>query len=554
MNKALQTSNNTIEALLSNDQRRCIGLEKTIKELSDFLYKNYDEEFFEKVLYQNKELNYKNYNITFSHYEKTLNRLYEKLRALEELGYATDYYLKETVKKYTEEINNSIKEMTALYSQFRNKDFRVVSVPIRQSFNYLNYNKENLPLCAIVNGRLTMSGINSEPVVIKKATKIESSVETYRDNLKEYQDTKMYRTFYMFKDALDAVSYIKTNVYASGGTGSATDPYVLELYHDYRDGSEVGPYKIWTFDFDKEPYKAWSKDSSGDILPATVNNNTVIVKEFETNTQIEVDMFSSGRSIIINPPGTGYERNKKYSISVTTGVDTPGGSLASRDLLMKVFNIVDENGSMKGDVGPFKQWSIDLNAEADPNTVNINTVWVEGRKNNNRKITTHIYTKGKEIIIDPPAKGYESGEDYRIVITDKIKSLETGQSLSGRITKQFRIDNNDLKLEWMAAGDHVKLQDKNGKWHHFMIAEKDNFALLIEKDYVDGGKMINVKQFRESFPENIVYHENKEYEVSNYENLLMDLSETSIGFNQIALDSGQSIEAVMFNNATGLDL
>lgn len=171
-------------------------MQKTVNELIYHTGSDWDSAFFDQQFFQEKELDPGAFNRTFTFYEKTLNRLYEKVRSLEEIGNLTRLILNEQIGEQSAEIRDLIRQVEEMGDEFINKDYRTVPITFQHHHARPEINTEGLAACEIKNGRLVMASYETPPATIVKATK-KSSYTTYRDNIEDYPRTGRYLTYYL---------------------------------------------------------------------------------------------------------------------------------------------------------------------------------------------------------------------------------------------------------------------------------------------------------------------------------------------------------------------
>ena len=171
-------------------------MEKTVNELIDFTVKSCDLDLLIKIEPQQDVLDHRSYNATYGLFEETLNRLYEKVRALEQINRHSHLLINQKINQGREEVETLEKKITELGDQFTNKDYRVIPIDIRYPFGVDKFNEERLPLCEVRGGRLVMGSFETAPAHIIRAEKT-STAQHYRDTLSAYPGTGQYRTYYI---------------------------------------------------------------------------------------------------------------------------------------------------------------------------------------------------------------------------------------------------------------------------------------------------------------------------------------------------------------------
>lgn len=84
-----------------------------------------------------------------------------------------------------------------------------------------------------------------------------------------------------------------------------------------------------------------------------------------------------------------------------------------------------------------KTWTLTFNQTIDPRSLNENTLYVVGATGERVK-DVKFSTDGKKVFVHAPENGYTSGEIYKLVITDAIKSAN-GRTVTSGQTKMFKI-------------------------------------------------------------------------------------------------------------------
>ncbi len=81
------------------------------------------------------------------------------------------------------------------------------------------------------------------------------------------------------------------------------------------------------------------------------------------------------------------------------------------------------------------EWSIKFNEPLDPNTINSKNMYVIDSRNR-RLDVSYAYDKETDFLIVKPIGEYKPNEDYRLVLTKKVKSVK-GRYLKNEIVIKF---------------------------------------------------------------------------------------------------------------------
>lgn len=162
-----------------------------------FLVSSMTEEMNTGIKYQTKVFNSEAFNTTFATIESRLNKMYEKTRVLEDVI----AYTKEFVEQAIYETKQECRAILDVLEENRDKLKTNAYISYEVSFGegngaYTDRDGSTLPHCSVNNNTLTVSGQNATVIPIKSITK-QKGYTPYKENLKDFVNGSVYRTFYM---------------------------------------------------------------------------------------------------------------------------------------------------------------------------------------------------------------------------------------------------------------------------------------------------------------------------------------------------------------------
>lgn len=230
------------------------------------------------------------------------------------------------------------------------------------------------------------------------------------------------------------------------GVVNPRDGHIFFIYKDY-----TKDFKRYLVEFNKDltiPYRKFSLGENIDIdeLDIDEDGNVYMLSDkqiFTYNSEENKLKKFSGSDYLAYK--TGYFKSEKpffiksdkdtLFVSSSTGLQKISMKIQPPNLNDEWDKVIDRDSDNES-VATKKQWTIKLNQKIDPSTID-GAIYVLDWAGRQKNISVRLSENQKDLIIQPPSYGYESGP-HTLMITKRLKAVNN-KPLKSSILMNFNV-------------------------------------------------------------------------------------------------------------------
>ena len=258
---------------------------------------------------QPDRLNSKTMNKFLDYIDNDINNLYEKSRILESVIKETELYFNTIVNEQQNQINNKLKTLENERDSIKQKLCIEYSVPLDGYVSNSDRDGIILPACEIHNNHITVSGKKVNDIALNNVS-VSSNSYNYRNNIKNLQQNKPYRSFYVVDNKVSngITEEIKINfntpILFNFLTCTVSNCNIDSVTFINEDGTKT---------IDDEVYNVYKKNKKVKQIYITINANNTQEKIYEIDT---TRMHNNFWSIVNNSAYNSYITGESNQINI----------------------------------------------------------------------------------------------------------------------------------------------------------------------------------------------------------------------------------------------